>query len=226
MKKTLSVLIVLCVATALFAAAGVTVKAGGSFGFTSMSVYIKQGGMDYQDSVKANGFGFDAGIQISTRDRMFAFGEFSMLFPAKETYRRGTTEQVHKVDSVNKLFYTSFAAGVGYRLSLDIPLKISVGGGLFVNKQTRKYTNTVGKFTDSFASTGIAGMLEAKYMFTEEFGAALTLLPQIGILNWEIERKEGYSEFTCIRGLGAGFSMPIVLGVAYSFNELSNQVQH
>jgi len=215
MKKTLSILIVLCVAASLFAAVGVTVKAGGSFGFTSMNVYIKQGGLDYKDSIKANGFGFDAGIQFNTRDNMFAFGEFSMLFPAKETYKRGTAEVVHKADSLNKLSYMSLTAGVGYRLSLDIPVKVSVGGGLFSNRQ--RYTYTPEKTTLSFSSLGIAGMVEAKYMFAENVGAALTLLPQIGILSWETTHIEGYSEFLCIRGFGTGFSMPIVLGVAFSF---------
>lgn len=217
MKKTISILIVLCVAASLFAANGITVKAGGSFGFTKMSVNVQEGGIDYKDSVKANGFGFDAGVQYNINDAMFVFGEFTMLFPAEETYTRGLVEYVHVADSNNKLSYLSITAGVGYKLPLDVPVKVSVGGGLFANREVRKYTYELVKHTDSFSSMGIAGMVEIKYLFTEEFGVALTVLPQFGILSRETERKESDSAVKRSWGLSIGFSMPIVLGVSYSF---------
>ncbi len=93
MKKLFSILAVLLVATALFAQVGLTVKAGGTFGFASYKSVAE--GKDnngetekFEDSMvdkalvlKTNGFGFDVGVQYDITDKLLAYVDFNMLFP-------------------------------------------------------------------------------------------------------------------------------------------------
>lgn len=97
MKKLFTVLAVLLVATALFAQVGLTVKAGGAFGFANYkSVATFQhkevdgstGEGKWEDGLadkalilKENGFGFDVGVQYDITDKLLAYADFNMLFP-------------------------------------------------------------------------------------------------------------------------------------------------
>ena len=97
MKKLFSVLVVLLVATALFAQVGLTVKAGGAFGFASnksvADLEAKSGtqtnkgkweDMKLADKaliLKTNGLGFDVGVQYDITDNLLAYVDFNMLFP-------------------------------------------------------------------------------------------------------------------------------------------------
>ena len=97
MKKLFTVLAVLLVATALFAQVGLTVKAGGAFGFASnksvADVEAKSGTQTEKGKwedlgladkaliFKTNGFGFDVGVQYDITDKLLAYVDFNMLFP-------------------------------------------------------------------------------------------------------------------------------------------------
>jgi len=93
MKKLFTVLAVLLVATALFAQVGLTVKAGGAFGFTSYksvaegkdqdneTIKFEDGLADKALVLKDKGFGFDVGVQYDITDNLLAYVDFNMLFP-------------------------------------------------------------------------------------------------------------------------------------------------
>lgn len=96
MKKLFTVLAVLLVATALFAQVGLTVKAGGAFGFANYKsvadAEVKDGTQTvkgkWEDYLadkalifKTNGFGFDVGVQYDITDKLLAYADFNMLFP-------------------------------------------------------------------------------------------------------------------------------------------------
>lgn len=93
MKKLFSVLAVLLVATALFAQVGLTVKAGGAFGFAnykSVATASDKAGEEHKWEevladkaliLKENGFGFDVGVQYDITDKLLAYVDFNMLFP-------------------------------------------------------------------------------------------------------------------------------------------------
>lgn len=97
MKKLFSVLAVLLVATALFAQVGLTVKAGGAFGFANYksvaTLQFKEddgstGEGKWEDELadkalilKENGFGFDVGVQYDITDNLLTYVDFNMLFP-------------------------------------------------------------------------------------------------------------------------------------------------
>ena len=97
MKKLFTVLAVLLVATALFAQVGLTVKAGGAFGFANYksvaTLQFKEddgstGEAKWEDELadkalilKENGFGFDVGVQYDISDKLLAYADFNMLFP-------------------------------------------------------------------------------------------------------------------------------------------------
>ena len=93
MKKLFTVLAVLLVATALFAQVGLTVKAGGAFGFAnykSVATASDKAGEEHKWEealadkaliLKENGFGFDVGVQYDITDKIMAYVDFNMLFP-------------------------------------------------------------------------------------------------------------------------------------------------
>lgn len=92
MKKLFTVLAVLLVATALFAQVGLTVKAGGAFGFASNksvaegkdndgnTVKFEENLVDKAMILKSKGLGFDVGVQYDITDKLLAYADFNMVF--------------------------------------------------------------------------------------------------------------------------------------------------
>ena len=92
MKKLFTVLAVLLVATALFAQVGLTVKAGGAFGFASNksvaegtdndgnTLKFEEIMVDKAMILKSKGFGFDVGAQYDITDKLLAYADFNMVF--------------------------------------------------------------------------------------------------------------------------------------------------
>jgi hypothetical protein len=94
MKKIFTFITVLLVATAVFASVGLTVKAGGAFGFNSYKSVadckVEQKGWTFKYEtyvvdkaliLKSNGFGFDVGVQYDIADKIMIYADFNMLFP-------------------------------------------------------------------------------------------------------------------------------------------------
>ena len=237
MKKLFTVLAVLLVATALFA--GTTVKAGGTFSFANMKNATSDEGF-FGDgmTMKAHGFGFDSGVQYDVADNLAVYGEFNMVFPAdaeissddnptaseklsdivKDQYPDGTTYKIN---------FFSVSAGVAYKLDFNA-VKLAVGGGITLNRSAAKinYENVGYKLDEkqSFTNIGLNALVDAKYMFTENIGAGVTLNPQLGLYNISkftySETIPGDDPFTHeekANGFKVSFAMPIVVGVSYSF---------
>lgn len=81
MKKTLTILLILCVATTLFAASGFSVNVGGAFDLFRLKT-DKNDGNDYYNVYKGNGLGFDIGAQYDFSSKIMAYADFNMVFPS------------------------------------------------------------------------------------------------------------------------------------------------
>jgi len=236
MKKLFTVLAVLLVATALFA--GVTVKAGGTFGFANMSNATKEGS-EFEDEAKmsSHGFGFGVGVQYDLSDKLAVYGEFNMVFPkdAEIKYEAATV----KVSDMVKEEYGDFgkytinffsvSAGVAYKLDLNA-VKLVVGGGITFNRagfaiHVEETTAGVTYKLDikyAYANIGLNALVDAKYMVAEKVGVGVTLNPQLGLYNIaKLEAKTvpetPYNYDDKATGFKVSFAMPITVGVSYTF---------
>ena len=101
MNKDITILMVLCVSVALFASVGLTVKAGGTFGFTDMNTASKENDDQFDESinVKSNGFGFSSGVQYDLSDNLMIYADFTMLFPSDATlkWENGTEKKLSEL---------------------------------------------------------------------------------------------------------------------------------
>ena len=212
MKKLITVLAVLLVATALFA--GITVKAGGTFAFESQNTAAIEG---EKANVKTNGFGFGVGVQYDAVDNLAAYAEFNMVFPKDATFDGVTVSQGFPGAKFNMF---SVSAGLAYKLDFDA-VKLAVGGGLTFNRAGFKVEYDDGGMKVSFLTIGLNALVDAKYMFAENIGAGVTLNPQIGLYNIMkaviYEDGEPDTEGGKANGFAIGFAMPITVGVSYTF---------
>jgi len=241
MKKFFTVLAVLLVATALFA--GVTVKAGGTFAFASLSNATKEGSEAFGEEMKmkAHGFGFDAGIQYDLSDKLAVYGEFNMVFPSDAQIKEGeddweSIKENFPEGSTYKINYFSVSAGVAYKLDFDA-VKLAVGGGLSLNRSAVKfsYVDEVDEDINmngnqSFTNIGLNALIDAKYMVAQNVGVGVTLNPQLGIYNiskayakYSDAMKEEMLPYVLddiddsVNGFKVSFAMPITVGVSYTF---------
>ena len=218
MKKLFTVLAVLLVATALFA--GVTVKAGGTFAFVNQNSTVVDG---EKTNIKAHGFGFGVGAQYDVADNLAAYAEFNMEFPkdallSEDGEEVKASEMAEEMDATHRLNFFSISAGVAYKLDFDA-VKLAVGGGLTFNRAGIVLKAEEGSIKLSSSSIGLNVLVDAKYMFTENIGAGVTLNPQLGLYNIMkyVITEDDESETEKINGFAIGFAMPITVGVSYTF---------
>ena len=225
MKRLFTVLAVLLVATALFA--GVTVKAGGTFGFANFNAPVNADTEEFEVEMKmkSHGFGFGVGVLADVADNLAAYGEFNMVFPADAQSKEGDGEwgSVKEDGSSVKINFFSVSAGVAYKLDFDA-VKLAVGGGVTLNNSSFKDSYDIGggekvEVKVNFMSIGLNALVDAKYMITENVGAGITLNPQLGlydIAKVNMSTPLGSKEEKAT-GFKVGFAMPITVGVSYTF---------
>ncbi len=208
MKKLFTVLAVLLVATALFAAAGVTAKVGGTFAFANLNSATDSNSEDFAESMnmKSNAFGFDVGAQYDIADNLAVYADFVMVFPTDATMKDGGEEKklsvaikeledgfktIDEDASVSyKLNFFSVSAGVAYKLDFNA-VKLAVGGGLTLNRATMTVNGSAEALDEvyslsvkqTFTNIGLNALVDAKYMFNDNIGVGVALNPQLGLYN-------------------------------------------
>lgn len=238
MKKTIALIMLLCVSAVLFASVGITVRAGGTFGFAYTKV------PEDETLYKVHGFGFDGSVMYDITDKFAVYADFNMLFPKDLVcaYPNGQeliiSERVKEVVANDKRYddgsygvdYYSISAGAAYKFDLGIPVRLAIGAGISFNHLKSftlliKHRTTRDNLTRSVAkiyNIGLNAMLDAKYMVNDNLGVGLTAMPQVGLYNFtKIENSfndeidEEYSG--SVKGFTVSFAMPITVGVSYSF---------
>lgn len=245
MKKVITILMVLCVSVALFASVGITVKAGGTFGFANMNTASKEnhGHFDKSINVKSNGFGFSSGVQFDLSDNLMVYADFTMLFPSDATLKKENgkpktlSELVKEYEQSYypgkgsyKTNYMSISAGAAYKLDLGLPIRLAVGAGITVNRAHNYIKITEApipeegtiEYNESFINIGLNALIDAKYMVTDNIGVGLTVMPQLNLYNiskytMSINGEVQTPETEEANGFKIGFAVPVTVGASYSF---------
>jgi len=243
MKKILSVLLVLCIAATLFAAAGVTVKVGSAFAFFN-GKSVKDTNEPYNPyyKFKGHGFGFDVEGQYDISDKFMVFASYGKVFPTDvyatiaDDETSGTWElwadSLKKLDPEIKydfkMNFMDVTAGVAYKFDFNA-FKLAVGGGVSFNRLLVKTTNTpkdpsrddyTEELKETLSNIAVLGYVEAKYLVSQNVGITLTAKPQLNIFsfyNYYIKNKGMDASGFDRKGISLGFAMPVALGVSYSF---------
>ena len=245
MKKVITILMVLCVSVALFASVGLTVKAGGTFGFTNMNTASKENDDQFDKSInfKSNGFGFSSGVQFDLSDNLMVYADFTMLFPSDATLQEenGKPEKISEhVKDLEMSFHgkgsykinsMSISAGAAYKFNLGLPIRLAVGAGVTVNSVHNYVKITEAaypeedctvEYNESFINIGLNALIDAKYMVTDNIGVGLTVMPQLSLYN--ISKATGLVNGKVrpegtgeANGFKIGFAVPVAVGASYSF---------
>lgn len=252
MKKTLAILIVLCISVSLFAVG--SVKVGGAFNFVTGGTkdFVREGETIEKSAAtyKSNGFGFDVSGSFDINSQLAVWADFDMVFCSDlkielngetesfkdnyETYEEGAKEarKAGDIASVYKnINIIHIGAGVAYKLPVQA-VDVKVGGGLFFERGFGKLgfkhsdgTYSVEGYEEIKASNfGLALYADASYKFTENIGAGITIMPSIGLFNTttftygnKMTPGESVTMSSKASGMKISFSMPVVIGVSYSF---------
>ena len=103
MKKTTTILLVLCVTAALFAASGLSLKLGGDFDLIFLrTTKVESSGKTHQ--FKSNGIGFDVGAQYDFSKSIMAYADFNMAFPSDYEVSNDKDSDSYKFSDVVKEF--------------------------------------------------------------------------------------------------------------------------
>ena len=225
MKKLFAILVVLFVAAAVFADAGVTLKVGGSLDWFRVRTASDDDALSMSDILKGAGLGVDLGAQYDISDSLFLFSEFNVVFfkdadfrldedgadwvSMRNFYGRGDDNEVY-------MNFWSTSIGLAYKFSSG-SFDIALGGGLAYN---RFWCNMKGEGIllqrlEVEKSYGFTGYFEAKYMMTKDMGLALTVKPQITLLGYHETVLNG--EETNALSFTVSYAVPVALSLAYSF---------
>lgn len=228
MKKLVTILAVLLVASAVFAS--VSVRAGGTFVFAGTNTAVEEETIFTEESkVKANGFGFGTGIQADVSDNLALYVDFNMVFPKDATIKTGEAPE-YKISDVYddyKINFFGISAGLAYTTDLNA-VKLAVGGGVSLNRAQIKMIAELSpgeefEVKESITNIGLNALIDAKFMFNESMGLGLTLNPQLGLYNItnltftttgedpEVTLDQTAKEFK------VGYAIPVSVGISYSF---------
>ena len=247
MNRILSLVLMLCVAASLFAATGLTVKAGGAFDLFSLKT-VEDKNKETSYIFKGNGLGFNIGLQYDFNDKVMAYADFTMVFPSDfevtadknsdysarfSDWAKDAEEYVETYlgdgKSTHPLFLLDASAGAAYKFDFN-PIKLAVGGGAYYNlllgKITQKgmYYDTEIDYLDvlTFYTIGLSGLIDAKYMVSKDVGIYLTAIPQVGFYSYRSFRfyesgEEQDDLANILYGFNVSFTLPITIGASYSF---------
>lgn len=192
---------------------------------------------------KTNGFGFDIAGDFDVADNLSVWADFNMVFCKDAKYKVGDAEEYSFNDEYEEMKkdlgikdpkkainIISIGTGVAYKLELNA-VEARLGGGLFFEralasmkfKLVEEEVNVEETVKFKTTNFGIALYGDVKYKFNEQFGLGLTVMPHVGLINTtSVETKAVTSGVTVnlkdrTTGFRLSFSMPIVLGVSYSF---------
>lgn len=242
MKKVISILMVLCIAASLFAAAG-TIKVGGAFDF----VTGKTGNNDAELlgnklQYKTKGFGFDISGRTEISPVLDVWSDVNMIFASNIDIKKDGTNEWGSLDNVAKemeaevgqkasksVHKYSIAVGVAFKLPVAETVNVSVGGGVFCDSLVGKVSASVpensnatvhnASFTHKNMVLGLTTYADATVKFADNIGISLTVMPRIGLLSLSTVTEVEDTETTVHKanGFAVSFSTPVAVGVSYSF---------
>ena len=225
MKKLIAILVVLCVAAAVFAEAGVTLKVGGAFDWFRVRTASDDDALSISDILKGTGLGVDLGAQCDISDSLLFFSDFNVVFfkdadfrldqdgsewtSMRNFYGRGDENEVYM-----NFWSTSF--GFTYQFTSG-SFDIALGGGLTYNRFwcNMKAEGILLQRLEIEKSYGFTGYFEAKYMMTKDMGLSLTVKPSVTLLGYHKTVIAG--EEVDALSFTVGYAVPVALGLAYSF---------
>ena len=192
---------------------------------------------------KAHGFGFDVAGDYDVASNLSVWADFNMVFCADAKFKVGDADEVSfndiydftktylgVKDAKKAINIISISSGVAYKLDFNA-VEVKLGGGLFFERALAmmKYkmvmeeanVETTTKF--KVTNFGVALYGDVKYKFNEQFGLGLTVMPHVGLINTTSVGVKATAAGISSNvkdsktGVRLSFSMPIVVGVSYSF---------
>ena len=233
MKKLFSILIVLCIAATVFAVG--SVKIGGAFGFSAgKTSNVSDNEIELYYKYKTSGLGLDVAGSYDLSDSLSVWADFNMLFNSDFKYQPNGAEKYNSIKDMYDDYYKdkeggyivknsiSGAAGVAYKLALNAPVDVKVGGGLFVERIRGEYGDANVIFLWKVINLGLALYADAQYKVADNIGVGITVMPRLGVYN--ITESKNANKLIPIfdsdvwgNSFQICFSMPVVVGASYSF---------
>lgn len=252
MKKTLAILIVLCISVSLFAIG--SVKVGGAFNFVTGGTkdFVSEGETIEESEVtyKSSGFGFDVSGSYDIDSQLAVWADFNIVFCSDFVIKYGDFEsklsdqykyyqEIAKdvkdhggtASTYMKINAIHIGAGVAYKLPVQT-VDVKVGGGLFFERGFGKVglkassDDESGELSNEIKAinVGLALYADASYKFTENIAVGITVMPSLGLFNTttlvfreQVDSEEAQVVTRKASGIKISFSMPVVIGVSYSF---------
>ena len=224
MKKLFAILVVLCVCMAVFAEAGVTLKAGGAFDWFRIRTASDDDALSMSDIMKGAGLAVDLGAQYDLSDSLFLFSDFNIVFLKDVDFQIegddewSTIRHIYGRTDDDEVYINFWSASIGlaYRMETG-SFDIALGGGLTYNRFwcNMKATPLLYNRIEVEKSYGFTGYFEGKYMMTKDMGLALTVKPQITLLGYHETVLNG--EETNALSFTVSYAVPVALSLAYSF---------
>lgn len=171
---------------------------------------------------------FCSDLELKTNDED---GKLSDIYKLFQEYEKYLKEHGATASAYMKINVIHIGAGVAYKLPVQA-VDVKVGGGLFYERGLGKTGFTATNGEDSIenyvvikaSNLGLALYADASYKFTENIGAGITIMPSIGLFNtttntsrYQMNPEEAEISTRKASGMKISFSMPVVIGVSYSF---------
>ena len=239
MKKLISVMVVLLVATALFA--GLKFKTGGAFAFVNQDIYKAEDSW-FKNGIafRAEGFGVEVGAYQDVSSNLMLYGQANMVFPRDGLMMKKDLDTDWTKVSISEKYSITlyhFAAGIAYNFDF-IETKVALGIGPVFNSSVVKFTVPEDVYTTEKATLkavtsniGIGAFIDLRYVLNKKFEFGFTATPMIGIYNIakvvlrndkginitsEALENKGVSSAKA-KGFIKSFSVPVSFGFTYAF---------
>jgi len=230
MKKLFAILLVICVASALFASVGTTVKLGASTDLFRVKTPSDEKTIPISRLIKGIGFGVDFAAQYDISEKVMFFSDYNIVFMSDAQIRTDAEETewtdirtYFEMPEDAELFLNFWSAAIGVAYKIDLNrIKLALGGGLHFNRFWNKMRTKEGEMTydrtEADMIFGFTTFIEGKFMLTGDMGITLTAKPQIGLAGQHTTSFAPSSPETK-KALGSAltYACPVALGLAYSF---------
>jgi len=246
MKKVISIMVVLCIAASLFATGTLKVGGTFNFVSGKTAKFSEEDLFGSAWLYDTKGFGFDVSAGYDLANGLTSWVDFNMTFNSDIKSKADGSNEWYTLSDLaeeaealignaakakTSVTNMSFAAGVAFKLPVAESVEVAVGGGIFADRINVKVTaakpsnSTINStyhdvsYTERYVNIGITGYADVAYKFTENYGVALKVMPRVGLFNVS---KNSYDLDTTVKtykatGFALSFSMPVVIGVSYSF---------
>ena len=230
MKKVLVVLFVLlALGTSVFAKQGFTLR--GSFVYDFVNIKSAESDAPGVDAEiwRANAIGAEFGVTYNFSDKFQLYADSSIGFYNKFTI--GDTEITNTYKDKVTFLANAEHAGFAINIALDPKMDLQVGGGIAYENARVTASDTSGDTTASIEygifSIGVGLYANFDYKFSDRFGLAVTVHPDLMILSGDhvdiststIKDKTVTSDINSVTtfGTGVSFKFNAAVGVKFAF---------